>query len=161
MELRQLVVGQSLARSLLRAGIVAAALLLLSRFALSPIRASGISMLPTVQDGDWLLLNRLVYHVVDPRRGDLVAITIPGERAVLVKRVVGLPGERVSIEAGVVTVDGQPLDEPYVELRRPWQVEAVTLAADEYYVVGDNRGMAPTNHDFGVTHRTAVLGRVR
>lgn len=161
MSVRRLVVGSSLPRTLLRASLLAAVLLLTSRFAMSPIRAVGLSMLPTVDEGEFLLLNRVVYHVVPPRRGDLVAITIPGERAVLVKRVVGLPGEHVVIVDGVVTVDGQALEEPYVRYRLPWNIEGVTLAPDEYYVIGDNRSMAPTNHDFGTTRRQAILGRVR
>jgi signal peptidase I len=80
--------------------------------------------------------------------------------ALLVKRVVGLPGERLSIADGIVFVNDIPLDEPYVTFRRPWQVHEVTIAADEIYVIGDNRGMPARSHDFGRASLTRVAGRI-
>lgn len=160
MSLRRMLIGSSPARTLLRAGVLAASLLAVSQFVLSPVRAVGISMMPTYFDGQFLLLNRLAFLYSTPRRGDIVAIRLAGDMAVLVKRVVGLPGERVQIVEGVVLVDDRPLDEPYVLHRIKWQVPEVTLGADEYYVVGDNRSMASDNHDFGVARLATVAGRV-
>lgn len=160
MSLQRVLFGASIGRTLLRAGIVAAVLLLASRFVLSPVRAVGISMMPTYEEGQLLLLNRLAYRFSEPRRGDVVAITLAREHAVLVKRLIGLPGERVQITEGTVFVDDRPLDEPYVRYRIKWNVEEVTLASDEYYVVGDNRSMAVQNHDFGVAKHRRLLGRL-
>lgn len=160
MSLRRILFGQSLGRTLLRAGILAAALLLISHFVLSPIRAVGISMMPTYEEGQLLLLNRLAYRYANPRRGDIVAITLPGNHAVLVKRIVGMPGELVRITDGTVFVNNRPLDEPHVRYRIPWNVPEVVLADGEYYVIGDNRSMAVHNHDFGVAARHRILGRL-
>jgi signal peptidase I len=158
--MRRILFGSSLGRTLLRAGILAAGLLLGSRFVLSPIRAVGISMMPAYDEGQLLFLNRLAYRFGSPSRGDIVAITLPGGHAVLVKRVIGLPGERVRFTDGTVYVDDAPLEEPYVLHRIPWDIPEVTLGRDEYYVVGDNRSMAPHNHDFGIAERGRILGRV-
>lgn len=160
MSLRRILVGTSLSRTLVRAGVLAVTLLLVSQFVLTPIRAVGISMMPTYDDGQLLLLNRLAYRFSTPSRGDVVAIRLAGGQAVLVKRVIGLPGEHVRIAGGVVLVNDDQLDEPYVRYRLPWNVQEVTLGADEYYVVGDNRSMAERNHDFGVAARQRILGRL-
>jgi signal peptidase I len=77
-----------------------------------------------------------------------------------VKRVIALPGERVRIDDGTVFVNGQPLPEPYVERRQPWNVEEITLAGDEYFVIGDNRGMRARDHMFGAVSRKRLYGRL-
>jgi signal peptidase I len=145
---------------LLRAALAGLVLVLVSQLVLSPVRAVGISMLPTYRDGQFLLLNRLAFRVGTPRRGDVVGIRIAGGRALLIKRVIGLPGERVSISNGLVHVNGQPLNEPYVSLRSAWNVGEVPLDADEFFVVGDNRSMPPRSHDFGRVRRARLEGRL-
>ena len=154
------IVGRSPATSLIRGGALALALLLASQHVLSPIRAHGISMRPTFDHGDWLWLSRLAYLRRPPARGDIVAVTLAGGAAVLVKRVVGLPGERVAITGGQVLVDDVPLDEPYVTARAPWQVAGAELGLQEYYVIGDNRGMPAHLHDFGRASRARIAGRI-
>lgn len=131
-----------------------------SRTLVTPLWASGISMAPSITDGEFLLVNRVAYVFGRPRRGDVVAIRLAGGAAALVKRVIGLPGERVTIARGVVLVNGQPLDEPYVAQRAEWDVPEVILGINEYFVVGDNRGMPAKNHDFGSTHASRLMGRL-
>lgn len=160
MTLRTLLVGRSAAWALVRAALLGIGLIVLSRVAFSPIRAHGISMLPTYADGEFLLLNRLAYRTAPPQRGDVVAIALAGGRAVLVKRIVGLPGERVRMEDGTLLVDDAPVSEPYVQYSARWSVDELALDGDEYYVVGDNRAMAPELHDFGSAPRERILGRV-
>lgn len=157
---RTLLVGRSLRASLTRAGLLAATLLVVSQYLLSPVRARGISMQPALSGGEWLWLWRPAYLTTPPARGDIVAVEFAGGRAVLVKRVIGLPGERISITGGVVFVNGVPLDEPYVTRRAPWMVDETTLASDEIYVIGDNRGMAVRAHDFGRVELRRVAGRI-
>jgi signal peptidase I len=77
-----------------------------------------------------------------------------------VKRIVALPGERVSLAAGQVYVNDVPLVEPYVRERHPWDVPEVTLTAREYFVIGDNRGMRAKDHDFGRVDVSRIVGRV-
>lgn len=160
MSWRALVVGRSLAATLIRALLMALGLLLVSQYVLSPVRAYGISMQPTFEPGAWLWLSRLAYLRQPPSRGDIVAVNLAGGGAVLVKRVVGLPGERIAITDGAVLVNGVPLDEPYVTERDAWNVQEAQLGPQEYYVIGDNRGMPAHLHDFGRADRSRIAGRV-
>lgn len=157
---RRALVGANPRRTLVRVVLLIAAAYVVFGFLLIPVRGQGPSMWPTLQDGQFVLVNRLAYLNDEPRRGDVVALSVAGGRVVYIKRIVGLPGERVRIERGTVLVDGAPLDEPYVRQRRPWDVGELRLAGDEYLVIGDNRGMSVRNHDFGKARRERVLGRV-
>lgn len=130
-------------------------------FLLTPVRGSGISMQPAIDDGTLGFIDRVVYKWRAPRRADIVAVRLAGASVVYIKRVIGLPGERLAIRAGVVEVGGRPLNEPYVARRQPWEVAAFTLAGDEYFVIGDNRSMRADDHDFGKVRRERILGVVR
>lgn len=156
----RLVVGSNPRRTFLRIALTVAGAILVFGWVLVPIRAEGISMRPTYESGTLHFVNRLSYLGPGPRRGDVVAIALGGERAYYVKRVVGLPGERVAIVGGFVQIDGVPLHEPYVRDRRPWNIEQVELRSHEYFVIGDNRGMNARDHDFGRVLRTRIAGRV-
>jgi signal peptidase I len=155
-----MVVGESPGRTILRGLSVALLLLVFSRTVVVPIRATGISMLPTYADGQLLFFNAVAYRFANPARGDIVAITLEARESVLVKRVVALPGERVRIEEGTVLVDDVPLPEPYLRGGGRWNIDELTLAADEYFVVGDNRSMAPGLHTFGAVTRDRLFARL-
>jgi len=160
MDLRRLLIGRSLGRSLVRGLSMALVLLLGSWFVLVPVRAHGPSMTPTYGDDQLLLVNRLAYRFGEVRRGDVVAITLKGGKAVLVKRIIGLPGERVRIDEGQVMIDDQPLDEPYCVYRLPWNINDTQLGPDEVFVIGDNRSMLEKHHDFGIADVDRILGRM-
>jgi signal peptidase I len=125
---------------------------------LLPVRGVGPSMTPTIQEGDILFVSRLSYQLREPRRGDVVAVRIARRSAVYVKRLVAMPGDRISIEKGIVLIDGRPIVEPYVVYRSPWELQATTLGPDEYFVVGDNRGMPMDLHEFGTASRARLIG---
>ena len=125
-----------------------------------PIRTDGISMEPTYRSNSLNLVNRLSYRLAEPARGDVVAIRLAGPHVVYVKRIVGLPGERLAFVGGVIHINGVPLSEPYVKNPRPWDRPEVTLGAREYFAVGDNRGMEQGAHKFGIVDRERILGKV-
>lgn len=152
--------GARPARTLARGLALVAGSAVLFGLVLKPVRAVGVSMAPTHRHGALLFYNALAYRWSVPARGDVVVIRFAGPGVVLVKRVVGLPGERVRIEAGTVRIDGVPLEEPYVAERQPWQYGEVLVGADELFVVGDNRSMPMTQHQFGRVRRERVLGRI-
>jgi signal peptidase I len=129
-------------------------------YLLIPVRLQGISMEPSYTDGQIDFANRLAYLWRPPARGDAVAIRMAGPRLVYVKRIVGLPGERIEIVMGVVNVNGEPLVEPDVRRKAPWNFAPVTLGAEEYFVIGDNRGMRMEDHDFGRTTRDRIVGKM-
>jgi signal peptidase I len=158
--IRRLVFGDNPGRTLTRIVVLTVVCFITFRWVLVPIRTEGSSMLPTYDTDRLNLVNRLAYMGATPQRRDVVAIQMAGPHVLYVKRVIGLPGERVSVVDGIVNINGTPLSEPYVKHRRPWQVEEVTLAPNEYFVIGDNRGMAAGDHDFGRVDISKILGRV-
>jgi signal peptidase I len=105
-------------------------------------------------------VNCLAYWHRPPQRGDVVSIRYAGEHVMLMKRVIGLPGETVGFAGGHVIINGRVLDEPYEKWACDWNVPPAQLAPDEYYVVGDNRTMPPENHVFGKVLRVRIVGRV-
>ncbi len=117
-------------------------------------------MLPTYRDGGLYFVNRLAYLVREPRRGDVVAIRLAGPHVLFVKRILGLPGECVRIDGGIVHVDEKPIDEPYVIHRAVWIMRERRLGDREYFVVGDNRGMRIEQHELGAVDRDRIVGRM-
>jgi signal peptidase I len=160
MRLTRFVFGTNPRRTAVRAALLIAAAIVTFGGILLPVRLTGISMQPTYNDGALNFANRLAFLWSEPARGDVVAIRMAGPSVLYVKRVVGLPGERVEIQMGVVTIDGAPLVEPAVRYKAPWSVPPVTLGADEYFVIGDNRAMKAENHDFGRTTRARIVGKL-
>jgi signal peptidase I len=157
---RRLIFGSNPRRTTIRVAVLALLSFILFKWVLLPVRAEGISMQPTYEPGTLHLVNRLSYGARGPGRGDVVAIRMPGGREVYIKRVVGLPGERVAIASGQLFVDSRPIDEPYVRNKRPWTLAEIALGPDEYFVIGDNRGMNLADHTFGRAHRSRIIGRL-
>ena len=160
MSLKRVVFGRDPRRTAVRILVLAAVSAITFRWILIPIRTEGISMLPTYRSGTFNLVNRFAYVGSRPSRGDVVAIRLAGPAVVYVKRVVGLPGERLEIAEGQVKIDGVPLVEPYVRNRRPWDVPQTQLGPDEYFLIGDNRGMNAADHSFGPVARERIIGKV-
>ena len=118
-------------------------------------------MQPTLEPGGFYLVNRLAYAFGEPARGDVVAIRLAGRSVVYVKRIVGLPGERLRIDGGRVLANDRAFDEPYVRDRRAsWVLPETKLGPDEYFVVGDNRGMPIKQHELGKTRRAKIVGKI-
>jgi signal peptidase I len=136
--------------------VLLGASLITFKWLLIPVRTEGVSMLPTYASGKINFVNRMAYVNGAPRRGDIVAIRLAGWSVVYIKRVIGLPGERVAVLEGQVYVDGEPLAEPYVFHHRDWNVEEETLGPREYFLMGDNRGES----DFGRVDSSRILGRL-
>jgi signal peptidase I len=157
---RRVILGRDPRRTLVRLAVLAAVSFITFTWILIPVRAQGVSMSPTYESGSLNLVNRLAFTMNPPERGDVVAVQLAGPRVVYIKRIVALPNERVSIVGGVVVVDGRPLEEPYVRHRAPWNVAETRLADDEYFLVGDNRGMSEGEHDFGRASRERIVGKV-
>jgi signal peptidase I len=129
-------------------------------FILLPIRVTGISMLPTYKDHSLNLVNRLAYLWHEPRRGDVVSVRLTGLHVMYLKRIIGLPGETVAFANGRVLINGSILAEPYEKYPCDWNSPPVTLAANEYYFVGDNRSMPLEDHTHGIQKRTRIVGKV-
>lgn len=119
----------------------------------------GQSMEPTYKPGAPVLINRLSYLWRSPGRGEVVAIKFAGRRLMLLKRVVGLPGETVRINSGQVYINETGLPEPYLVSPWPWDLPARVLVSNEYFVIGDNRRQTMAEHFFGRVYHDQIAGR--
>ena len=139
-------------------GAVVAAALAGRRARLEPVLVRGGSMRPTLEPGQRIAVSPLVRP---PRRGDLVVLARKGDLEV-VKRVVGLPGERVRLGAGRLEVDGRAVPEPYLVPGGPWSGDLdLQLGPAEYLVLGDHRAASTDGRDFGPVGADALVGLVR
>jgi signal peptidase I len=134
------------------------------RYLLLPIRIVGISMLPTYHNGQFNFINRLAYIWHEPARGDIVSVNLAEPDGLtppdmmLMKRIIGLPGETVAFRDGHAVINNRLLDEPYVKRPCDWTHDPVTCGPDEYYVVGDNRSMPFQLHEKGRAKRARIIG---
>jgi len=153
--------GRNPRATLIRVVVLVATCGVIFGFVLLPIRVTGISMLPTYSNGALNLVNRLAYLWHEPQRGDVVSIRLTGPHGLFMKRIIGLPGETVAFVNGRVFINGKMLAEPYeAKLSCDWNSPPVTLAADEYFFVGDNRSMPREDHTHGVKKRIYIVGKV-
>jgi len=144
---------------LLHTVAVSAVIFLAVNLVTARIRVEGSSMEPTLHDGELVVVSRLAYRWGTPQRGDIVVFRFPldPERR-FIKRVIGLPGEDVVIRDGVVTVDGVPLDEPYIAAAPRYSGEW-ELSADEVFVLGDNRNNSQDSQTWGPVPLSHLIGK--
>ena len=153
---RRIIFGSNPRRTTVRILVLGVISVVTFGWILTPVRADGDSMLPTYASGRFGLVNRLAYMSTAPRRGDIVAIRLAGPHVLYIKRVIALPGERISVEDGQVFVNGTQLSEPYVRHQRAWNLDEVMLGPAEYFVAGDNRVAS----DSGRVEGERILGRL-
>jgi signal peptidase I len=127
----------------------------LKEWVLWPCKISGESMLPNYTDGQVNYINKLAYLADIPRRGDVVGVKLPGGE-VLIKRIVGLPGEQIDFVQGKVIINGEELTEPYPVRSLLWNVPSFQLGPNDYFVMGDNRRVS----QLGPITRDNIIGRV-
>jgi signal peptidase I len=143
----------------LSAQLALLALIVAAFFVRAP-HVDGPSMEPRVHAGEFVLINTLAYRFGPIRRGDVVSFTHDAPNPeTYIKRVVGLPGERVEITGGIVRIDGKPLDEPYVQFRDHRSAPPTIVPPHAYYVLGDNRADSDDSRDWGVLRQSDVVGR--
>jgi signal peptidase I len=148
--------------------VIAAAIVIPVRyFLIQPFYVKGASMEPTFHDNEYLIIDRLSYRLHDVRRGDVVVINNPHDLSeYFIKRVIGLPKEKVEIRDGVITLytpdqpSGFRLDEAYLPEGRTTSGDtAVTLSDEQYYVLGDNRPASLDSRSFGPIPASEIIGR--
>lgn len=123
------------------------------------VRVENVSMKPTLQPGDFLLVNRVAYKLGDPSIGDIVVFHAPGASDMdYIKRIIGLPGNVVRVNNGTVTVNDQPLYEPYIADPPNYSGEWI-VPEGEYFVLGDNRNNSSDSHLWGFVPREDIVGK--
>jgi len=121
----------------------------------------GSSMVPTLIQGDRLIVSRLSYFLGEPERGDIIVFQYPyGPERDFVKRIIGKPGETIAIQNGQVFINGKPLPpEDYVQNKSSDTIAPVTLGDDEYFVMGDNRTGSSDSRSWGPLQKHFIIGK--
>jgi signal peptidase I len=123
------------------------------------IRVDGDSMVPTLISGEYVVVNRMSYRLGNPHRGDIIVFHFPRNPAEeYIKRIIGLPGDVIEVMNGTVYINGQPLDESYLDVKvnytGKWEVPQGHL-----FVLGDNRNNSSDSHDWGTVPMNYVVGK--
>lgn len=141
--------------------LLAVGLYIVITFAIQTVHVIGYSMVPTLQDNDYVLATKADLRFTHPVRGDIVILKDPFDsQQDFVKRVIALPGERLKITDGRIYIDGHLLEEPYLPKDEPWvssanwptsgaDPNAGLIPADHYFVMGDNRNHSSDSRVFG------------
>ncbi|MEI8249319.1 MAG: signal peptidase I [Candidatus Taylorbacteria bacterium] len=143
-------------------------------FIAEPFIVSGASMDPTFSTGQFLIVDRLSYHFAEPQRGDVIVFRYPNNPSVYyIKRIIGLPGETVTITNGIVTITkpedtaftsahphGLTLDQSYVDVSHAsHDTSKATLTPGNYFVMGDNRSQSSDSRFWGPLDQKFIIGR--
>lgn len=153
---------------IIKVALISLAIILPVRyFLIKPFYVNGASMEPNYYDHEYLIIDEISYRFNAPARGEVVVFRYPGDpKQYFIKRVIGLPGERIVLRDGVVTVfnqfypEGMVVDEPYLQSGEVTAGEAdKILGTDEYFVLGDNRHASLDSRRFGPIHKSAIVGR--
>ncbi len=139
--------------------LAALAALAIAFFMRTP-EVSGLSMAPRIASGEFVLINTISYRLHAPQRGDIVAFRHDSPAPeVFIKRIIGLPGDKIAIDRGRVMVNGSVLPEPYVRFADNRSFPEVTVPAGSLYVLGDNRVDSNDSRFWGFVGQDHVLGR--
>lgn len=137
-------------------------------FLVQPFLVDGASMEPNFHSGDYILINEISYRFKEPQRGEIVVFHYPGnERTYFIKRVIGLPGEKVEIKNGKVFVyngknpAGFEIEETYLpnDIKTSGD-KIVALDSSQYFVLGDNRDASFDSRQWGPLNRSEIVGSV-
>lgn len=150
--------------------VAVAAVFLIRSFIVQPFLVSGASMAPNFSDGDYLLIDEVTYRFRTPERGEVVVFRSPTDPSVyFIKRIIGLPGEKVEIRGGRIYIyndaqpDGFTLDEPYLPKHAvtAGAISRVSLSGGEYFLMGDNRNFSFDSRSWGALGSDKIIGLVR
>ena len=131
-------------------------------FLYQPVKVEGTSMMPSLDDQERIFVNKFVYRLEPIQRGDVVVFRYPRDPSKsYIKRVIGLAGDRIRIEDGLVYVNGKPLEEDYVppvygDQRSYPETE---VPPDSYFLLGDHRTMSNDSRDFGPVDVSFIYGK--
>lgn len=142
-----------LLRSLVPYIIIIVVVVFIRTFIITPVKVNGNSMYPTLEGDEIMLLNKL--GVID--RFDIVVVELDGEEQNLIKRVIGLPGEKVEIQNNQIYINDELLEDEY-GYGVTYNIDPVVLGNDEYFVLGDNRIISLDSRVFGKIDRSEIKG---
>ena len=151
---------KSILRDVVETVLLTMLIFLAVRTLIQNFRIEGVSMEPNLHDGQYLIINKLVYYLHPPERGDVVVFHYPkNPRRDFIKRIIGLPGERVEVRGESIFINREELAEPYALHTGKYAWGPQRLGEDEYFVLGDNRSSSSDSHSWGPLPRDALVGK--
>jgi signal peptidase I len=130
-------------------------------YLIQPFYVEGASMEPNFYDKEYLVIDEISYRFNNPQRGEVIILKNPNDRHFyFIKRVIGLPGEKIAVLNGRVFINDKQLEENYIKSFSHDDYGPTTLADDEYFVMGDNRNNSSDSRYFGPLNRQDIIGRV-
>ena len=148
-----------LLREIVETVLLTAAIFLIVNAATGRFRIEGQSMEPNLHDGEYVLIDKISYHLHSPERGDVVVFVPPNNERDFIKRVIGIPGDTVEVRDGRVWVNGKALDEPYLNQPIRGGPQVYPVGPGQYFVMGDNRNNSSDSRSFGAIAESAIVGR--
>ena len=172
-------------RELIETVLLSLAVFLALHLSIQNFRVEGSSMVPTLTEDQYIIANKIIYSSISvdtvaaflpfiqpsgegdslytfhpPRHGEIIIFNSPSDQSRdLVKRVIGIPGDRIEIQAGQVIRNGEPIEEPYVVNKDRRTYDPVEVPENSYYVLGDNRRSSSDSRDWGFLSDEHVVGR--
>ena len=135
--------------------LIIIAVILIRTFIITPVRVDGASMDQTLEDGQILLL----YKLANIDYGDIVVLDEEKEGEIIIKRIIGMPKDTVSIKDNTVYVNDEELEEDYA-YGETSDYEEITLGDDEYFILGDNRPISKDSRYFGPVKEDEIIGKI-
>ena len=149
-----------LAREIVETIALTILIFLAIHFTVQNYQISGPSMQNTLHSGQFVLVNKLAYLFHEPERGDVIVFHEPDQaNRDLIKRVIGLPGDKITLDSSNVWVNGVELNEPYITQKYNPGAQTETVPAGQYFVMGDNRPVSEDSRYFGFVPKDYIVGK--
>lgn len=145
-------------------GVVIIAAILLNKFVIQKVQVDGVSMRPSLENEEQLILEKVSYYFTDPDRYDIVVFNPPGytKKTLYIKRIIGVPGDTVQVKDGCVYINDELLDESY-GLEEMYDAglasDSIVVGEDQYFVLGDNRNNSEDSRDLGLISKDRIVGK--
>ncbi len=130
-----------------------------------PHKVRGVSMMPNFQDNEHLLTDKITYRFRKPKRGEIVIFRSPtNEDYDYIKRIIGLPGEKISLENNEIYIDNKKLNEPYLDKKTEGgqflqNGETIAIPENQYFMIGDNRDKSSDSRSWGFVPKENIIGK--
>ncbi len=151
---------KSVGREVLETVLLTLLVFFLVRTFVQNFRIEGNSMEPNLHNGQYLLISKVVYLLHPPERGDIIVFHFPkNPKRDFIKRIIGLPGEKIEIRGGRVFINDRELMEPYSPNSGSYSWGPEVAGKDEFFVLGDNRSNSSDSHNWGMLPRENIVGK--
>lgn len=137
--------------------IIIIVVILIKTIVVTPVKVNGSSMAPTLQDGDFMIMDIITYKISDIKRYDIAVVDVGSE--LIIKRVYGLPGETIAVKDGKTYIDGKEIKDDFSSEFKASDNFELKLGKDEYFVFGDNRQNSLDSRAFGPFKKKQIKGK--